>query len=217
MNKILSNQHVSVFGQTGSGKSYLTERYLAGFDFVVMLDSKLEMLDRQMKGQELWRGVVPKTITLVERLSELPDVKTPKIIYSPALDEMNEDYYNEFFRWCYMRQNCIVWVDEAMQISPNAQRIPEYYKAILTRGRSRNTAVWSLSQRPSGLHNIIFSQSTHIFTFNLNLPADRDKLAKSTGDPQFYQKPGRDPQTNIPYFWYFRDGWEAAIRAKLVE
>ena len=49
MNKILSNQHVSVFGQTGSGKSYLTERYLAGFDFVVMLDSKLEMLDRQMK------------------------------------------------------------------------------------------------------------------------------------------------------------------------
>ena len=34
------NKHVLIVGRTGTGKSYLCEKYLTGYDYVIKLDTK---------------------------------------------------------------------------------------------------------------------------------------------------------------------------------
>jgi len=199
---IKTSEHVFVAGRTGSGKTFLARKYLSQYPHVVVLDTK---------GMTNWPEVPEKELSLVTKLEHLGDVDTPKIIYRPGWDEMTDEYYNEFFRWVYRRKNTIVWVDEAMSVTPNPHKIPDYYKAILTRGRERNTAVWSLTQRPSGIAQIIMSEATHFFIFDLNLPQDREKIVDVTGATEIYQKPGKYK------FWYYNVAREKAILAQLVE
>lgn len=199
---IKTSEHVFVAGRTGSGKTFLARKYLCQYPHVVVLDTK---------GMTDWPEVPRSELTLVTKLEQLGDVDTPKIIYRPGWDEMTDEYYNEFFRWVYRRKNTIVWVDEAMSVTPNPHKIPDYYKAILTRGRERNTAVWSLTQRPSGIAQIIMSEATHFFIFDLNLPQDREKIVDVTGATEIYQKPGKYK------FWYYNVAREKAILAQLVE
>lgn len=209
---IQTNEHVFIAGQTGSGKSYLAERYLSSYPFVVMLDTKGEMLDRWMERRKpLWIGVPEDEVSLVTKLEDIDKQTTPKIIYSPDFDELKDEFYDSFFQWCYFRRNCIVWVDEAMSVSPNPSKIPEYYKAILTRGRSRNVAVWSLTQRPKGLANVILSEATHYFVFRLQLEQDRERIVDITGASEFYEIPPKF------HFWYFRQGMSSPVLARLVE
>lgn len=213
---IQPNEHVFVPGRTGSGKTWLARKYLANYKNVVVIDTKGELKwpeipGTKWSGNKLANNYKQDNLTLVETLGELQDVRTPKIIYRPSWDELNDEYFNLFFKWCYQRRNTIVWIDEAMSISPNPHKIPEYYKAILTRGRERNTAVWSLTQRPSGIAQVIISESTHFFVFDLNLTADRDKLVDLTGATEIYDKPGKY------HFWYFHVEQEKAFKAKLVE
>jgi len=209
-NNILANEHVFIAGRTGTGKTWLARKYLAGnFKNVVVLDTK---------GTFTWPEVPAEDQTLVERLTKIDAVTTPKIIYRPAWEELNMDYYNEFFRWAYRRRNTIVLVDEAMSICPNPQVIPEYLKAIMTRGRELGVAAWNASQRPSGLPQVLISEATHIFCFDLNLAADRDKIAKITGYDDFYIKPSHRTGADRYSFYYFRaDVDSPPVVAKIVE
>jgi hypothetical protein len=216
---IPANEHVFIAGRTGSGKTFMAKKYLANYDNVVAIDTKgllswPEIPDTMWRGQEkeiLVNNGKNKNLTIVTKLEALENVNTPKIIYRPEWDELNEEFYNAFFKWVYMRKNTIVWVDEAMSICPSPFKIPEYYKAILTRGRQRQTAVWSLTQRPSGIPQIIMSESTHFFVFDLNLPQDREKLVEVTGARELYAKPGKY------VFWYYHVENDQAFKAKLVE
>jgi ABC-type glutathione transport system ATPase component len=79
---IKTDEHVFIPGMTGSGKSVLAEVYLAGFMNVVKLDTKGEVYERRKKREKVWRGLEEgKDFTVVEYLADLPEVKTPKIIY----------------------------------------------------------------------------------------------------------------------------------------
>jgi hypothetical protein len=98
-----------------------------------------------------------------------------------------------------------------MSVSPNPSVIPEYYRACLTRGRELGIGMWSASQRPSGLAQIILSESNHYIIFDLNMPQDRKKLAEVSGQPQLLEKPGRFK------FWYYNVRQEDAILAQLRE
>jgi len=206
---IAPNEHVFIGGKTGSGKTFLAKKYLAGYPNVVALDTK---------GTLNWDEIKKEDLVIVKHLRELSFVTKQKIIYRPVWEEMTPEYYDKFFKWCYKRRNCIVWVDEAMSVSPNPYRIPEYYKAILTRGRELNVAVWSLSQRPSGIANVIMSESTHFFIFDLNMPADRLKLAEITGCREILDKPsgGKGGMEKFA-FWYFNVEEDRPVKAKLVE
>lgn len=213
------NEHVFIPGRTGSGKTYLARKYLANYKNVVAIDTKGLLSWPEIPGT-IWTGKEKenlknnfqnKELTMVFNLRDLAAVETPKIIYRPTWDELKEEYYNEFFKWIYLRQNTIVWIDEVMSICPTPYKIPEYYKAILTRGRQRQTAAWSLTQRPSGIPQIIMSESTHFFAFDLNLPQDRDKLTEVTGARELQEKPGKY------LFWYYHVERDTAYKAKLVE
>lgn len=222
--RINNTQHVFTAGRTGSGKTFLARKYLAGFNHVVCLDTKGTTIWPEIPGSE-WdekKKILvneSENISLVTHLADLMKVKTPKIIYRPVFEELKPEYYDEFFRWCYRRRNCTVWVDEVMSICPNPHRIPEYYKGILTRGRELNVSVWSLTQRPSGIPQVVISESTHFFVFDLNLLQDRDKLADLTGAYELEEKPGniKLKGKTIPCFWYYNVNREHAEKAYLKE
>jgi hypothetical protein len=203
---IKPSEHVFIAGRTGSGKTYLARKYLARYPYVVALDTK---------GTLVWPEVPEEELTLVTRLADLGGAKTPRIIYRPVWEEMELEFYNEFFRWCYIRGNTIVWVDEAMSVCPNPMKIPDYYKAILTRGRELKVAVWSLTQRPSGIPQVIMSESTHFFIFDLNMPQDREKLAEVTGAAELLEKPST--RYGKYSFWYYHVERDRAVPARLVE
>lgn len=200
--EIKPGEHVFIGGRTGSGKTYLARKYLAGFNHVVCLDTK---------GTLEWPEIPEKELAITDNLFELQNIRKEKIIYKPRFEEMNFEFYNEFFRWCYLRGNTTVWIDEVMAVCPTPYKMPEYYQAILTRGRELNVSAWSLSQRPSGIPVLTMSESTHFFVFDLNMPQDREKMYSITGAANMLKKPG------TYQFWYYNIYSEDAYRAKLVE
>lgn len=197
MSFIGTDEHVFISGMTGSGKSVTAEHYLAGYDHVIKLDTKDEVSERRRKKLPLWKGLEEgKDYVVVTRLAELDNVTTHKVIYVPEFDEQTQDHYNSLFKWVYERQNTILWIDELMSIADNPSRYPPYLKALYTRGRSRDAVVWALTQRPMDIPTIVMANSTHFFIYNLNMPQDREKVAKATGYPEFYDLPGKY------VFWY---------------
>ena len=197
-------EHVFVAGGTGSGKTFLAAEYLRPYNNVIVLDTKGMF--------ENWDDMDDKELTLVERLDDLPKVKTPKIIYRPIFQELTQESYNTFFSWVYQRRNTICMLDEAMQLSPSPSILPEWLRGCLQRGRQLNIGIWSLTQRPKTISPLLISESTHIFAFRLNLDQDREKLVEVTGCKELYIKPEKHS------FWYmnmFKDA-QTAKKGKLV-
>ena len=178
-NVIDRSEHVFIAGSTGTGKTVLAKAYLSKYQNVMILDTKGTFYFEPFLTSDDY--VIVDDIQRLESMSKNFD----KIVYRPKLNQLTEYYYDEFFKWCYLRGNTIVCVDEAMQVSISPQKIPYYYKGILTRGRELKTSVWSLTQRPSGLSQLILTESTHYFIFRLNHILDRDKISKISGQGDF--------------------------------
>ena len=209
--EIKTNEHVLIVGTTGSGKSFFAENYLRFYDSVVKLDTKNEVEERREQGLSPWRGLIEGTdFEVVHKLEDLVFCKCEKIIYAPVFEELDEDFYNEFFRWCFERKNTIVWIDELMSIT-SAQRIPDQLKRILTQGRSKNVSAWCCSQRPSGIPMIIPSNCSHFITYYLNWSEDRKKMVAFTGCEELLEP----LEKSKFYFWYCSSGMEHAFKGKL--
>lgn len=206
---IETSEHVFIPGKTGSGKSFLAEVYLAGYDHVVKLDTKGEVYERRRDKKPIWLNLVEgKDFTVIEHLRDLERVETPKIIYAPVFEEQTQEFYDALLKWVYLRENTVIWIDELMSIA-EVGKYPPYLKALMTRGRSRNAAVWALTQRPMDIPTIVLANTTHFFVFNLNLPQDRKKMAETTGMTEFLDAPG------YRHFWYYKDGEEDVVKATL--
>ena len=211
LNTIPSNKHVLVCGMTGTGKSYLCENYLRGYQYVVKLDTKDETGERRAMGESPWTGLKEgRDFTVCSNLSELDDIETDKIIYVPDYDEQNEDTFNQFFRWVFERGNTIVWIDELMSIG-SVNSFPKELGRIMTQGRSKGVGVWSCTQRPSGIPACVPSNSSYFFVFDMALPQDRKKLVETTGMVQMNKMP-----TGYN-FWYYKMGDRDCVKAILKE
>lgn len=180
---IKNSEHVFIAGSTGSGKTLLGTVYSSRAKNVIVLDTKGTFYFEPF--------LLEDDYALITKLSQLDNVykKIKKIVYRPVFEELTDEYFDLFFKWCYLEGNLTVVVDEAMQIIKNSQSIPDYYKAILTRGRELNVSVWSLTQRPSGVHQLILTEATHYFIFRLTHINDRKKIALITGQEKFLNLP----------------------------
>lgn len=204
------DEHVLIVGQTGCGKTYLTEIYLANVpSMVIKLDVKLEALYNLKQNKTLWHGLNNEDVQIIQSLEELPHVEKDRIIYCPNANEMEFDYYNSLCEWVYTKGDCILWIDELMSICPSANQCLPWLKILYTRGRFINAVVWSCTQRPMEIPNICIANSQHFFVFNTKMPQDRKKLVESTGCMEFYKIPPKY------YFTYFRDGMENGVTATL--
>ena len=205
------NKHVFVAGMTGTGKSYLAERYLTGYEYVVKLDTKDETDERLSEGKSAWYGLeIHKDFEIVRNFDDLDTVETKKIIFVPSYDDQTEEVFNKFFRWVFERGNTIVWVDELMSIG-TTQKFPRELGRIYQQGRSKGVAVWACTQRPSGIPSIAPANSSYFFVFAMALPQDRQKMRDITGMPEMME------MTEGYEFWYYKMGDRHAVKAVLVE
>jgi len=178
-------------GQTGSGKTTLAEYACSLRRHVVVFDAK---------GTINWPGYV-----VYKRLAKATATKDERIIYRPDFDELADMESTErFFKWIYLRGNCLVYIDEVFSIT-NGEIMPRYYHACLTRGRERGIQVYSSTQRPKGIPQVILSESEHLYAFRLVMPQDRERVASLCGLEA-------DKMKQLPkfQFWYAPQGGEVA-------
>ena len=112
--EIPTSKHVFICGMPGTGKSFLAEHYLAGYEYVVKLDTKDETDERLDNGEAIWDGVPQKDLSVVRALDDLYLAETKKIVYVPPYEEQDEEHFNAFFNFCFERQNTLIWIDELM-------------------------------------------------------------------------------------------------------
>jgi hypothetical protein len=202
---IAPNHRVAVVGMTGSGKSLATGFYLAGYQNVIALDSKGDSEGKDGL-KKFWPALlqIGQPPAIFTRLKDLVKFGAGRAIYRPEPGEMDFSYYEAFYRWIYDRKNTIVWTDEVYSVC-DGQELPFHYKAIFTRGRSRQVGSWNCTQRPKFVPNFLFSEAEHILQFRLQLETDRDKMAGTCGKEVMDNPPGEHG------FWYFRSGTQRPI------
>src|SRR6266516_4899548 len=149
-------------GQTGSGKTTLAEHICRLRPFVVVLDSK---------GTVEWKGY-----QLHRRLETLVQSTAPKLVYRPVYDELSSDETVDlFFNWIYQRKNTTLYVDEIYSVA-HGDVYPPHYGACLTRGREVGVVVYTATQRPAFVPQIMFSEAEHVYCFYLKMPRDRERV-----------------------------------------
>ncbi len=156
------SERACIIGMTGSGKTTLAKHILATRPFVAIYDAK---------GMINWPGY-----HRVTSLHEAMKSKADKILYAPNHRELRDlAVINHFFFWIYERRNTTVYIDEVYAVT-NRGEIPDFYHAILTRGREMQISCISSTQRPKLIPQAVLSESECFYVFRLLLPQDRQKI-----------------------------------------
>jgi len=184
------NQRALVVGQTGSGKSFLADRlvqiHAAQGKYIVAHDGK----DKLPEESPFFR-----TFDRFTTLDDATRSRSRRILYAPnRAEEGDEEKQNAFFEWIYRRRNTTLYVDEVGCVTYGT-RIPDSYRAILTRGRQLGLACISGSQRPMDIPQLLLSEAEHYYVFRLQLPQDRKKVKAIFEFPDLKTLPPR-------YFYY---------------
>lgn len=167
-------QHCAIFGQTGSGKTELARRLVNQKTHVVVLDTK-----RETK----WDDVPELGYQATDSINGLYKLQeNPRLIFRPTYKDKSERFaeYNEFFKFCFLRRNCLIYVDEGFKVC-DGNYIPDWWGRCLTEGRQLNISCYTASQRPVSISQLIISEATYVFSFHLQLPQDRAKLQECFG------------------------------------
>lgn len=191
---IQSNDRAAFVGKTGSGKTHAAKLYASGFNNVMVLDTK---------GNFKWDGV-----PVIKTLDKLMKETEGKFIYRPIDSEMNQDYYDAFFEFCYKRRHTVVIVDELAQVMTSSQDILPNWQNIMQRGRELNVGIFNCTQRPMGVPKTTFSESEHTFCFRLKLEDDRKRVA------EFMGREIVDTKLMGHQFFYMHESYDKAIRSK---
>lgn len=205
-NVIKNDEHVFIAGQTGSGKSFLKQAYLSGYKNVISLD---------LKGKLTYQPFLDN-VPVIDNLDDLMQVGEGKYIYRPRFEEIETtEYVEKFFQWIYERQNTICDIDEIFALTEMGSRdgsyIPRYAKAILTRGRERQTTIWGATQRPKTIPMVYMSEATHFFIFSLKLEADRKRIQELIPHDEILETIPK--QTHK--FWYYNDTMDRPQKASM--
>lgn len=181
------DEHVGVFGHTGSGKT----------QFGALLLSKKQLKSKphiiiDYKGDDL--------LNSLENVREM-GFDIPK---KPGLYILHAriDQQEEVERWLWQMHelgNVHLYADEGYMLP----RIAKFgaVDAIQTQGRSRRVSMTTLSQRPVGIPRYVISEASHVVLFHLN--DDRDIATAEQIVPRGFSRwvPDGMRGKELPRFW----------------
>lgn len=147
------DQHTSIIGRNGSGKTQIGSWLLSESDF----DRRPHVII-DFKRDELLNAIPYK--------NELDKTTAPKKpgIYIYHWQPGDDDRLEELFWNIWAQENTDVHVDETYMVDRNSKA----FNAMLTQGRSKKVSLRCLTQRPSYCSRFVFSESTHFSVFHMN-------------------------------------------------
>jgi hypothetical protein len=166
---IRTSDRISIFGRTGSGKTFFVKNWLLPhYTHYVFWDVKHENIDIEYE-------------VIVNTPAQLKNALTVyrKILYQPSTS--THDDFNKICEIIFNNKNTVLYVDEASKIS-TPMKIAYWHNVILTQGRTYNVGIINSAQRPRFIHNSIIAESEHLFIFSLNLETDIIKIKQQIGD-----------------------------------
>lgn len=169
--ELRTSEHVYIAGKTRSGKSVLTRSFIPTFHRVVYHDRKIEHTDLV---QKYHFGIV----RTVDQLAQALQKGGKRILYQPA--DGSVDDFDLVCEEVFMTGNMVFAIDEAASYIPSS-RVPYYTGELLRLGSGRGIGVWSLTQRPRDVANVLLSESSMIISYKLGLKTDRVKIVQTVG------------------------------------
>lgn len=173
-----------IVGRTQSGKSTLVQRLVVGYSSLVVIDHKRQF--------ELPRAVV---VDGLEAFRQTWPQRARRVIYRPDPAAVRGADVELVIRRVLARGRTALVIDEAMELCTSGWILPAY-KAAITQGAALLVPVYSVTQRPIGVHNVLLTEAEHVFVFDLAGEGDRAKLGAFYG-AELVERPA------VPYAFAF--------------
>jgi DNA helicase HerA-like ATPase len=142
-------EHVSIIGDTGSGKTYLESHLLQHRGAVIVVRTKPD--DINFDG--------------FERIRSIREVRAGqyKYLLEPRYDRQSREI-SRAVEHVWQAGNWCIAIDELYYLTDRL-RMREPIDRLLTQGRSKRISVVCGMQRPVSITRFAISQATHVFTF----------------------------------------------------
>ena len=153
-----SDEHTTVVGRTGSGKTILGAWLLSEGD----LETRPHVFV-DFKHDDFMHSVRE-----VRHLSPKERIKQPGL-YMRSFLPHEQDAMQSFYWDMWHRGDVHLHTDEIYSVGKNCKA----FNSIMMQGRSKNISTTNLTQRPVECTRFIFSEASHIDVFHLNDERDQ--------------------------------------------
>jgi len=155
-------EHVSVVGDTGTGKTFLISRLVRYRRYVVVLKTKADARGGWKEERKLWPGFIhAKSATAMD------DLRHSRIFLEPDRTSRAEQARQGAAMlkrvWDQTAWTCVIdehWYAEMIGLKTPIEQMD-------TQGRSLDITMIHGMQRPAQISRFVLSQSTHAFIFRL--------------------------------------------------
>ena len=142
-------EHVSVIGDTGSGKTFLISKLVQARQYAIVLRTKPDDIT--------FPGFTKRT-----KAKAMDNLQESRIILDPAYRHQREEIAMALEKvWVQGGWTCAV--DELLYIE--RLKLTKMVERLLTQGRSKQISTVVGMQRPVAVTRFAISQSTHVFCF----------------------------------------------------
>lgn len=199
-------EHVSIIGQTGSGKSFLAETLLRQRQYVVSLVTKPKdsTLEKMLRGPDRFARIrewpPPAPPDLMPRVMLWPkwvdsrDTMKQAVVMRDALDGVFGE--NEW----------TVYVDE-LAYMVEILNLKGMLRLLWQQGRSLGVSLIGTTQRPAWVPLEMYSQATHLFIFAMPDKRDRERIGGiGRTDPELVRQIVRDLDEHVFLYLNTRTG-----------
>lgn len=144
-----TGEHLSVIGETGSGKTMLISALIRTRKYVISLKSKSD--ETKLPGQ------------LVRTAKDIDNPRYTRFVLHPSYDRQRYEFAQVLDR-VWKQGGWTVNIDELYQID-SLFRLGPFVNRLLTQGRSEHISVVCGMQRPVSVTRFALSQAAHVIVF----------------------------------------------------
>lgn len=195
--RIKADERVAYVGKTGSGKTTLARYVLQSHTRLVVLDPK---------------GTIAKDVkwnvsgdTAVAR--DILRGKPGRYVVSYDAD------WQKWFAFCWDVRNVALYIDEVFLVIENPSKPEPAFRRLYRQGRELGISVHAATQRPARIPLECISEAEWLFTFQLGLKKDRDRMAEFGDTEETLRKAIPDQHG----FFTYRQGWPKAVYTRKLD